>query len=371
LALDHETLEAAELDIEQLKDTVPELKSIIERGQKLSAVPHLERQQKKDGGPKLRDIREVKERKQEQIVSFLESLGGLEIPLKGTWIEWCAGKGHLGRGLIDCGATRVISLERQKDLIGKGRQLAAKHRYNQTFFETDVLLEPLPSPLTDVDGIVGLHACGSLTDKLLTTMRHHRLRFAVAAPCCYHAGVGNQKVYWSSLGQNAQITLSGEELRLVTAEIVVARPKLRKQRIQEMAWRLSLDKWIRESEDIREYTPQGKFPGHWFSEGFEAFMAAACAKLKVPSPSIREGEKLQEWGVRRAGEVRALGLVRSIFRRPLETWINLDRVIGLREAGLHAEIFTFCERESTPRNQLIFVENRYKKRETETTIQET
>jgi len=358
LSLDQETLEAAELDIELLKSAVPGLADIIGQGQELSIVPRLAGQSKGDDGPSLRTIREVKHRKQKQIVAFLEGLGGLGIPLGGTWIEWCAGKGHLGRGLIDCGATNVIALERQKELVQKGRSLAAKYGYNQMFFESDVLHDTPPSPIADADGIVGLHACGSLTDKLLSTMMHHDLQFAVAAPCCYHAGVGNQKKHWSSHGQSAGINLSGEELRLVTAEIVVARPKLRRQRVQEMAWRLSLDRWVRESGEIEEYTRQGKFPGHWFSWDFETFMEAGCSKLHVPSPSPGKGKALREWGVMRAHEVRALGLVRSVFRRPLETWINLDRVIGLQEAGLRAKLLTFCERDSTPRNQLIFAENR-------------
>ena len=50
---------------------------------------------------------------------------------------------------------------------------------------------------------------------------------------------------------------------------------------------------------------------------------------------------------------RGLGVARSLFRRPLELWLALDRALMVREAGRPVTVGTFCAMDQTPRNVVI------------------
>ena len=355
LDLDEDQVTKAEHHPLRVGELVPQLRAIGARAHELSLVPTVTPTVKAQQQAILKSVIEVRGRKRLQILSFIEAIRQLEIPIDGTWTEWCSGKGHLGRGLMDNGAHQILSLERQENLISKGRELTAKLGYNQEFIQADVLSPPLPCEIQNSQGIVALHACGTLTDTVLRTALEHRIPYAVAAPCCYHAGVGKQRSHWSKDALAGTLHLSGEDLRLVTAEVVVARPSIQRARLIQMAWRLALDQWVREVGGGDNYTKQGPFPGKLFSQGFEDFMKVACKRFDAPMPTRGRMTELLNQGEQRGKRVRALGLVRSLFRRPLETWTNLDRAIGIEEEGHEVSVKTFCPRNASPRNQLIVV----------------
>jgi hypothetical protein len=65
---------------------------------------------------------------------------------------------------------------------------------------------------------------------------------------------------------------------------------------------------------------------------------------------------LEAAGWQRLAEVRNLELLRGLFRRPLELWLNLDRALFLVEQGYVVRLGTFCDTSLTPRNLLLLAE---------------
>ena len=49
-------------------------------------------------------------------------------------------------------------------------------------------------------------------------------------------------------------------------------------------------------------------------------------------------------------------LLRSLFRRPLELWLVLDRALYLQEQGFQVTLGTFCAAQLSPRNLLLLAE---------------
>jgi hypothetical protein len=47
---------------------------------------------------------------------------------------------------------------------------------------------------------------------------------------------------------------------------------------------------------------------------------------------------------------RKFGLLRRLFRRPIELWLVLDRALYLQENGYQTRMGSFCPRNVTPRN---------------------
>jgi len=351
LTLEDDVLDDFEASPHLLSQYSDVFKNICHQTQALAHVKSIELSPTEDEAP-YPPLRQIPERKRTQIEHFTRACSSLLGPPSGHWAEWCSGKGHLGRALLRTGCETVLSIERNAALISKGRILATQEDAKQSFLHADVLKDSLAIHLSGLTGLVSLHACGVLTDKVLEVASTHNIPSVLASPCCYHAGVGKKLTLRSREGLSVPFSISGEELRLVTAEVVVARQSLRKGRIRQMGWRLALDTWVREQSGVDEYIPQGSFSSKATSGDFNGFMSVACPRMGVSIPKDTIA-KLEREGHARAGKVRRLALIRGLFRRVLEKWINLDRVLYLQEQGRPSVLRTYCHRVHSPRNHLI------------------
>ena len=303
-------------------------------------------------------MRGIPARKREQIEWFTEALTQqTNLNKNESWIEWCAGKGYLASALLNRCGIQVTCLEKSARILRAGE----KHRAypGLTYHQCDVTKSEVFPLLQHATGVVGLHACGTLTDRLLEVGIQAQIPHLFVSPCCYHAGAGNERIRWSTHGKNQGPRLSAQELRLVTAETVHARSALRQRRKREMEFRLGLEEWRYKLTGEPQYIPQGNFSSSVFQNSFSDFLAIGCARLGIEAPTSQSlAETFQKAGQNRAADVRRLALLRGLFRRPLEKWINLDRVEGLRERGHDASLSTFCSEKITPRNYLIHVHTR-------------
>jgi hypothetical protein len=101
-------------------------------------------------------------RKREQIEAFAAHGPALRVPL----LEWCAGKGHLGRRLAVSDGLPVSSLEIDPALCADAEHLAARAGVAQTVLCADALA---PDSRHHVRGqaVLALHACGELHRSLV------------------------------------------------------------------------------------------------------------------------------------------------------------------------------------------------------------
>lgn len=83
----------------------------------------------------------IKGRKFEQLQDFVSALSNEQQPI----LEWCAGKGHLGRMLAYNGASHVHSIELQQSLCEQGEKSAKQQGLAMQFSQADVLSDPVDS----------------------------------------------------------------------------------------------------------------------------------------------------------------------------------------------------------------------------------
>ena len=79
---------------------------------------------------------DVPGRKWQQIDAFAQCLTFQTPPTH--WLDWCAGKGHLGRRLLSSGQ-RLTCLEYDPALIESGQLLSERHRLDARHVQQDVL----------------------------------------------------------------------------------------------------------------------------------------------------------------------------------------------------------------------------------------
>ncbi|OPB11093.1 methyltransferase [Pseudomonas synxantha] len=293
---------------------------------------------------------DVPGRKWQQIEAFGAALTFAQTPAH--WLDWCAGKGHLGRRLLQPGQ-RLTCLEYDPALIVSGQALSDHHGLPAAHCLQDVMadvaIDPEHTP-------VALHACGDLHVRLLQLASAAGCKQLALAPCCYNRINAERYQALSAAGRASLLTLSIDDLGLPLSETVTAGNRVRQQRDTSMARRLGFDRLQRQLRGCDDYLPTPSLPASWLDKSFADY-CRELANLKNLSTGEQDWPALEAHGWQRLAEVRNLELVRGLFRRPLEMWLVLDRALFLSEQGYNVEVGTFCEPTLTPRNLMVLAQH--------------
>ena len=296
---------------------------------------------------------DVPGRKLDQIQAFANHLQFRQRPAH--WLDWCSGKGHLGRWLTH-DDQHLTCLEYDPALIESGSALSKRLGLAAAHLQQDVLADDCSERLRKEHTPVALHACGDLHVRLLQLASRNGCTQLAVAPCCYNRIAGQQYQPLSAAAQGSSLQLSRDDLGLPLSETVTAGARVRRQRNQSMACRLAFDLLQRQLRGIDEYLPTPSLPSDWFSKPFANFCHDLAKLRDVPLPGEQDWPALEARGWQRLAEVRNLELLRNLFRRPLELWLLLDRALYLQEQGYHVKLGTFCDYQLSPRNLLLLAE---------------
>ena len=296
---------------------------------------------------------DVPGRKWQQIEAFASSLSFQRQPTH--WLDWCSGKGHLGRRLAHRGQA-LTCLEYDPQLVEAGRQLSDKLGITADHLHQDVMAADADARLAAHHTPVALHACGDLHVRLMHLASDARCQQLAIAPCCYNRITGEHYRPISRQGKASTLMLSIDDLGLPLTETVTAGARVRRQRDTSMARRLGFDLLQRELRGVDDYLPTPSLPSAWLDKPFADYCRDFAELKQLPSPGIQDWTALEAAGWARLAEVRNLELLRNLFRRPLEMWLIVDRALYLTESGYEVHIGTFCDSKVTPRNLLILAE---------------
>ncbi|MEZ9356307.1 methyltransferase [Vibrio breoganii] len=268
------------------------------------------------------------------------------------WLEWCAGKGFLGRILAHHSGQAVTSFEWQQPLCEHGQAEAHKQNLPVTFIQGDAFNCDHQHIFNHKQHAVALHACGDLHVSLMKHAMDHQLAALSIAPCCYHLIQDEQYQPLSSLGKQSALALSKSELRIPLQETVTGGERVERHRYQEMSYRLGLDELLREELGLSEYQPIPSVKKSQLQLGFIEFCEWAAQRKGFELPDC-DFKRYQRLGEERFARMEKLSLVQMAFHRPLEMWLILDKSLYLQEHGYKVHLTEFCEKKITPRNILI------------------
>lgn len=281
-------------------------------------------------------------RKRAQIDAFAAGVGRIRHPV----LEWCAGKGHLGRHLAQHWGVAVTSLEWDAALCAAGERLAGG--VGQSFLQADALA-PASAALLAGRHALALHACGELHLALLRGAVEAAVPALDLAPCCYYRIAAPD---YRPLNTDTGLCLSRDELHLAVTETVTAGVRARRERDRAQARKLAFLEW-RAAHGVPRQKTFKPVPTGWLGLDFAAWLQRLARREGFSPAADGDWPAWEAAGWRRLGEVRRLELARLAFRRPLEIWLALDRTLYLARHGYRVRLAEFCARELTPRNLLI------------------
>jgi len=295
----------------------------------------------------------IKGRKWHQIERFSQCIQGA-LPV----LEWCAGKGHLGRLIHHYTQTPITAIEWNTNLCEQGLKLAEQKNIAQSFVQADVLQGEANHLLQAEQHAIALHACGDLHVQLIHRATKSQTKHITLSPCCYHLTTKQNYQAVSSYAEKfsellASSILSKQNLKLAVAQQSTSGKKQTQLNDQEVHWRLSFDCLQRELLKIDTYLNVPSFPKTLLSSSFSEFALWVINYKGLPFNLPDDLSPYLEQGLQRFNRLRRCELVSRYFCRPLELWLVHDRALALQEAGYQVKLSTFCESHMTPRNLLI------------------
>ena len=345
-----------EADIERLEEAdlrspeVPaRLRTWAEEAADLTRVPSLVSTGIDLEPPAHRPPRRVRGRKWQQVHALgstaLHALNGAR---PSRWVEWCSGKSHLGRGLSRATGVGLTALERDGGLCLAGRAEVADGDPEVRFVDIDIHDPGVGEWVPERAAIVGLHACGDLTDALVRTGAARSASLILAAPCCPQRREDGTYGPMSAAGRARGLALDRPSLLLAVSSEVVGGARILRLRRQAMVWRAAFSALLGS-----RYYSLPSVPDSAMAGGFRSFAEGWAAHEALDLPTRWDEAATLAEGARRARRARARGLVRSPFRAALELWTVLDRADWLQEQGRDASVGRFCPRAVTPRNLVV------------------
>ncbi len=324
----------------------------VEQADELTRWPTLACPAEQPNAPRPRG---VPERKWEQITHLVPCVQNQAPRHLTEWVDWCSGKGHLGNLIARRSGKPVRCVDHDGRLCRSGEVLSEDGERDIRFRKFDVLQSD-SSPYLHADaGLVALHACGELHANLIRQAVGSENRFLAVVPCCYHRfGPENHEPLSDyALNHPQRLGLTREHLRLVGFEEPVSRDRRKTLRRREHAWRLGANLLLESVSGQAGLHHMGALPRAWIDDDFEKLCRRLAERADIALPASFDASRWETLGYERSRIVHALGLVRGLFRRPLESWLVLDRCLCLDEAGYAVSVGTFCEPGITPRNLLI------------------
>ncbi len=269
------------------------------------------------------------------------------------WLEWCAGKGYLGRILAHETGEVVTSFEYQQALCESGQEIADSLSLPMQFVQGDAFNLDSEKIFSSDQHAVALHACGDLHVELMKYGSMHALSAMSISPCCYHLIQSDAYQALSNEGRASSLALNKKELRIPLQKTVTGGQRVHRHRQLEMSYRLGLDKILCDQLGSSEYVPIPSVKKSQLSEGFEAFCRWALDAKSIKLDGMIDYNAYQAIGEERFEKMERLSLIQQVFQRPLEMWLVLDKSLYLKEQGYTVELMEFCSEEVTPRNILI------------------
>ncbi len=350
--LSHHQIELLKSDsselIKQLSFYVPELQFVAD-------LVFLPRQPESSLSRNLNLEKGIPGRKQSQIQALgncvLQNHQGKE------WLEWCSGKGYLGRTLAFYSKQPVVSFEYQQALCESGQRDADQLSLPMTFVQGDAFDESSRQCFHSNQHAVALHACGDLHVQFMHYAAAAKTRAISFSPCCYHLIHSDVYQAQSELGRASELILSKSELRIPLQETVTGGDRVKRHRQLEMSFRLGFDALLTSELQLSDYCPIPSVKKSQLSGGFRVFCIWAAEQKGFVLPDV-DFFHYEELGIQRFWEMERLSLVQQAFRRLLELWLVLDKAMFLQQHGYQVELSEFCDRAVTPRNILIHCERK-------------
>lgn len=329
--------------------------TLLELGREVRAVTALPRLAAPPLALPRAALRGVPVRKREQ----LELMLGAAAPLAARAtrvVDVGAGSGHLARLSAELYQRETLAIERDALRLRTAATRSAERAravgaLDVRFAVAEVGPDALELRSTDL--AVGLHACGTLGDRLVLAAATARCELLLCS-CCFQKLDSPTRPMLSAAGGNLSLAKSVLGLGNLTSQAMGVEVSLR-DNLRGRAARLALRRLlqargldVRAGEEMRSVNRRRPLAG------LAELAPWVLAQRGLPPATAAELRFHTEAAEREHAAIRRLSLPRNLLGRLVEVTVVLDRAARLEEAGRAVLVAELFEQRITPRNTGLF-----------------
>ncbi|TKD03498.1 methyltransferase [Polyangium fumosum] len=326
--------------------------SLVELGRAAREVSALPERLAATPGTRLDRPRSISERKTRQLEALLDAVEPMARRARRI-VDVGAGRGHFTRLAAEMFDRDAVGIEREPQRVEAASILGRGTRAR--FVVLDALRDSIVFSPDDL--AVGLHACGSLGDRLVLEASRAPCDVALVS-CCLQKIDGPSREPLSAAAQAAGLVLPREALglsnltsRLVGVEASLAEMLAARKHRHALARLLrARGVAIAPGEEMRGINRRRA------REGLGELAARALALRGLAPATTAEIREHEAEGAIEFDRIRRWTLPRAMLARPLEITVVLDRAVALEERGYTARVAEVFAAEATPRNLAILGE---------------
>lgn len=321
-----------------------DLRAMLAEAEAVCALPPLG---PPDVDPEGAPTRRVSLRKRAQLAAFAAALLHRR-PAARRIVDVGAGHGHLTRHLADALRVEALGLELDPVRVATARALAGDRA---RFEAVDVFADGSTDAVTSDDLLVGLHACGALTDRLVA--RAAEVGAAVAfASCCLQKRPEPARAPLVPGGPLADVPLTRDRLGLANISVgphgievsLRANIAARARRAGILALLRSRGLDLESGDALRGLNRRRS------QDPFPDLAVRVLAHRGLDPPTAAELRRFEAIGRADYGRTRRWSIARQPLGRVLEIQINCDRALYLVRRGYRAALARLWPLAISPRN---------------------
>ena len=216
--------------------------------------------------------------------------------------------------------------------------------------------------ITPESFVLGLHACGNLSQRVLETAKLRHPKFILNFGCCYLLMNSHEDLNVSTFAKEHPHRIKHHGLNLAAryrTHFDLAEFQL-KYRVK--AFRYALHLFLCEEAGLKNFISVGDSKNKDYQYDFATYALKKLKKLNLPIQYNAETLNNFFGDSKRQKLLRKMFLcnvIRAQFGRAVEHLILLDRAMYLEEHGYDVTLSTFFDESLSPRNRGLFAQRQY------------
>lgn len=269
------------------------------------------------------------------------------------FVDFGGGVGHLCQYLAVTQNRDTLCLDREQDLLSSGEQRVDRyfkdHRNSIKFKQALISKEMVKSDeiknlISPDDCLLGLHACGSLSNYLIeysVQNKNQLLNFG----CCYHKCDSMEHF---NLSSKAELNITMHGLTMAAMSNIHLTPESLEERRKVKRLRYAAHFFL-QSKGIKEFKSLGSPNKKLYDQSFSEYFITLSPESEWSKEELEDfisKEDIQK----KIHFTFMADFVRGLFARLIEIYILMDRALYMNEHSGTVELVQLFDRRISPRN---------------------
>lgn len=269
-------------------------------------------------------------------------------------IDFGGGVGHMCEYLSDKFKIDSLCFDRDEKLLESGQQRIEtynKNLINKVKFKHAQIEPNMSFNVAQNSLLIGLHACGSLSNYLIDFYLKNKGNSFINFGCCYHKHQDEDIFNLSTLAKEDELVLSKHAQTLAAKCNSTITPKLFEQRVMVKKFRYAFHFLLEEYFNKSEFIALGNYSKTLYRDGFVKYAQTFLKQLNLELSSQQiEDFFMDESLHKKINFLLKAGILRGLFGRLIEIYVVVDRALYLEQAGCQVRVVEAFEKTLSPRN---------------------